>query len=40
MPYLVAHKLQVTVLVIALVLVSYGLSRWILRHKPQEDSKN
>ncbi len=37
MPYLVAHKLQVTVLVIALVVVSYGLSRWILRHKPHHD---
>lgn len=34
MPYLAAHKLQVTVLVIGLVTVSYGLSRWILRHKP------
>ena len=40
MPYLMAHKLPATVLVIALVLVSYGLSRLILRHKPQEDSKN
>lgn len=37
LPYLVAHKLQVAVLVIALVLVSYGLSRWILRHKPHHD---
>ncbi|MGB8473064.1 MAG: VTT domain-containing protein, partial [Candidatus Acidiferrum sp.] len=32
MPYLVAHKLQVTVLVISLAAVSYALSRWILRH--------
>jgi membrane protein YqaA with SNARE-associated domain len=37
MPYLMAHKLQVTVLVVALVLVSYGLSRWILRHRPHHD---
>jgi hypothetical protein len=27
----------VTALVIALVVVSYGLSRWILRHKPHHD---
>jgi membrane protein YqaA with SNARE-associated domain len=33
MPYLVAHKVQVTVLVISLVLVSYTLSRVIVRHK-------
>ncbi|MGH9677792.1 MAG: hypothetical protein ACRD36_11880, partial [Candidatus Acidiferrum sp.] len=37
MPYLAAHKLQVSVLVILLVLVSYGLSRWILRDKPQPE---
>ena len=37
MPYLVAHKLQVTALVIGLVAVSYGLSRWILRHRPHHD---
>ncbi len=37
MPYLAAHKLQVTVLVIGLVLISYGLSRWILRHRPHHD---
>jgi membrane protein YqaA with SNARE-associated domain len=34
MPYLVAHKLQVTVLVISLVLASYALSRLLLRRKP------
>jgi len=39
MPYLAAHKLQVTVLVIGLVTVSYGLSRWILRHKHPADSQ-
>jgi membrane protein YqaA with SNARE-associated domain len=33
MPYLMAHKLQVTVLAIGLVAVSYLLSRWILRQK-------
>jgi membrane protein YqaA with SNARE-associated domain len=37
MPYLAAHKLQVAALVIALVAVSYGLSRWILRHKPHHE---
>ncbi len=37
MPYLAAHKLQVTALVIALVVVSYGLSRWILRHRPHHE---
>jgi len=39
MPYLAAHKLQVTVLVIGLVAVSYGLSRWILRHRPHHDAE-
>src|SRR5580765_419064 len=39
MPYLAAHKLQVTVLVIGLVLISYGLSRWILRHRPHHDEQ-
>jgi membrane protein YqaA with SNARE-associated domain len=34
MPYLGHHKIQVTALVIALVLVSYVLSRVILRHRP------
>lgn len=34
--YLAAHKLQVTVLVIVLAVVSYGLSRWILRSEPQQ----
>jgi len=37
MPYLVAHKLQVTVLAIGLVTVSYALSRWILRHRPHPE---
>ena len=36
MPYLLQHKLEVTVLVIALVTVSYALSRLILWHKPQD----
>ena len=39
MPYLVAHKLQATVLVIGLVAVSYLLSRWILRHRPHPDDQ-
>jgi membrane protein YqaA with SNARE-associated domain len=34
MPYLVHHKVNVTILLIALALVSYVLSRIILRHKP------
>jgi uncharacterized membrane protein YdjX (TVP38/TMEM64 family) len=39
MPYLVAHKLQVTALLIGLVAVSYALSRWILRHRPHHDAQ-
>jgi membrane protein YqaA with SNARE-associated domain len=39
MPYLVQHKLQVSVLVIAFVTVSYLLSRLILRHKPQDSAQ-
>ncbi len=39
MPYLVAHKLQVTVLVITLVLVSYGFSRLIARHNPPQEPR-
>ncbi|HXL21565.1 MAG TPA: VTT domain-containing protein [Candidatus Dormibacteraeota bacterium] len=37
LPYLVQHKLQVTVLVISLVSVSYALSRVILRRRPAGD---
>jgi uncharacterized membrane protein YdjX (TVP38/TMEM64 family) len=37
MPYLAAHKLQVSVLAIVLVAVSYLLSRWILRHRPHHE---
>lgn len=36
LPYLQHHKLQVTVFVIAFALVSYGLSRVVLRHRPTE----
>jgi membrane protein YqaA with SNARE-associated domain len=36
MPYLAQHKLQVAVIVILFVLLSYGASRVILREKPQE----
>jgi membrane protein YqaA with SNARE-associated domain len=39
MPYLTAHKLQVSVFVIALVTVSYAFSRLLLRHKPQDSPK-
>ena len=35
LPYLVHHKLNVTIFLIALALVSYFLSRILLRHKPQ-----
>jgi membrane protein YqaA with SNARE-associated domain len=37
MPYLVTHKLLLTALAVALVAVSYGLSRLIARHKPTQD---
>jgi membrane protein YqaA with SNARE-associated domain len=40
MPYLKAHWLLVAVLAMALVAVSYALSRLILRHKPHEASKS
>lgn len=41
MPYLAAHKLQVTILVVILIVVSYGLSRWILRaESKQEEQKS
>jgi membrane protein YqaA with SNARE-associated domain len=39
MPYLAAHKLQVSVFVIGLVAASYVLSRMLLRHKPQISAK-
>lgn len=35
LPYLAQHKIQVTVLVIALVLLSYSLSRLILRRRAE-----
>jgi len=34
-----AHKLQVTLLAIGLVVVSYLLSRWILRHRPHPEAQ-
>jgi membrane protein YqaA with SNARE-associated domain len=37
MPYLMTHKLLLTALAVALVAVSYGLSRLIARHKPAQD---
>ena len=39
MPYLAAHKLQVVVLIIALVTVSYALSRALLRAKHHDPVK-
>jgi membrane protein YqaA with SNARE-associated domain len=38
LPYLAHHKIQVTVLVVAVALVSYTLSRVILRHRPPAGS--
>jgi uncharacterized membrane protein YdjX (TVP38/TMEM64 family) len=40
LPYLIHHKLQVTVVVISLVIVSYVLSRLLLRHRPQPGGTN
>lgn len=37
MPYLAGHKLLLTILAVALVAVSYGLSRLVVRHKPDHD---
>jgi membrane protein YqaA with SNARE-associated domain len=37
MPYLMTHKLLLTALAVALVAVSYGLSRLIARHKSAQD---
>jgi membrane protein YqaA with SNARE-associated domain len=39
MPYLAAHKLQVSVFVIGLITISYALSRLLLRHKPLHAAK-
>ena len=39
MPYLLAHKLQISVFVIGLATISYALSRVLLRHKPQVSAK-
>ena len=40
MPYLMHHKLQVTVFVIALIIVSYVLSRVILKRRKPPESAN
>jgi membrane protein YqaA with SNARE-associated domain len=40
MPFIKEHWILVTVSAIALVAVSYGLSRWILRHRPHHDLPN
>jgi membrane protein YqaA with SNARE-associated domain len=37
LPFLVAHKWNVTLVIVALVLVSYLLSRLILSHRPRVD---
>jgi len=37
MPFLMAHKIQATLLAIGLVAASYLLSRWILRHRPHPE---
>jgi membrane protein YqaA with SNARE-associated domain len=39
LPYLAQHKLQVSALVIALVALSYVLSRVVLRHRPGPEEK-
>jgi len=38
LPYLAQHKIQVTVVVIVVAAVSYGLSKVILRHRPHAES--
>jgi len=40
LPFLAAHKWQVAFTVIVFVLVSYGLSRLLLRHRPPVDEAN
>ena len=40
MPYLMAHKLQVTFWAIGLVAASYLISRWILRHRPHHEGQS
>jgi membrane protein YqaA with SNARE-associated domain len=40
LPYLVHHKLQVTVIAISVVIVSYVLSRLLLRHQPHPGGAN
>jgi hypothetical protein len=40
LPYLMHHKLQVTLAVISVVIVSYVLSRLLLRHRPQPGGVN
>jgi membrane protein YqaA with SNARE-associated domain len=40
LPYVKEHWQLVTVLAVALVGLSYGLSRWISRHRPHPDQQN
>jgi uncharacterized membrane protein YdjX (TVP38/TMEM64 family) len=37
LPFLMDHKWSVAFVIISAAAVSYGISRWILRHKPQQD---
>jgi len=37
LPYLMSHKWQVAAVVIGLAAASYGLSRVILRYRPEEE---
>jgi len=40
LPFLKQHKWSVALVIVALVVVSYGLSRIILRHRPHHDETN
>ena len=40
LPYLAQHKLRVTAVVMAIALVSYLLSRVVLRHRPQPEERS
>ena len=40
LPYLAAHKWQVAGVVIGLIVVSYALSRLVLRHRPHDEGLN
>jgi hypothetical protein len=40
LPYLMAHKLEVTVAIIAFVAVSYAVSRVILKERAEQSTKS